>query len=189
MLSVRCPLPLILLVWLLPLAMPIGQCTRADPPEKVNTVKKALEGVVLFTATIPRESAASGPVSLSLRLKNLGKELLVFDDSSLDTFLLKVRRKDGAVVPKTRYLEDLLKPGKIGRPPDVARKVIIELAPGREAGVTLPLNRFFDLSQDGEYVVSIEARYTVNRIPGKIAIENLPFTIRHVPFDRITTVK
>jgi hypothetical protein len=102
---------------------------------------------------------------------------------------LKVSRKDGAVVPKTRYLEDLVKPDKIGRAPDVARKVIIELAPGKEAGVTLPLNRFFDLSLDGEYVVSVEARYRVKRIPGKIAIENLPFTIRQVPFDRITTVK
>jgi hypothetical protein len=120
----------------------------------------------------------------------LGEELLVVNDSALDTFLLKVKTKDSTVVRATRYLEDLVKPAKPGAP-DVqrARNVIVELAPGEEATVTLPLDRFFDLSLHGEYVVSVEARFTVKRASGKIAIENLPFTIRHVPFDRVTKVK
>ena len=69
--SVRCSSAL--LVWLA-LATPIEQCTGADPPEKVNTVKKSLDGVVLFTATISQEPRASEPVSLSLQLKNLGEK-------------------------------------------------------------------------------------------------------------------
>jgi hypothetical protein len=187
MLSVRCSLAPILLVWLLALATPIEQCTEGAPPEKVNTVKKSLDGVVLFTATISQETRASEPVSLSLQLKNLGEELLVFNDGPLDTFLLKVKSKDGTVVPATRYLEFLGERAKGGKPRvERARDVIIELAPGKQAGVTLPLYRFFDLSLDGEYVVCVEARFTVKRGSGKIAIESLPFTIRYVrPFLRI----
>lgn len=200
--SVRCSLAPILLVGLLALATPIEQCTgggppgkdkekdKTDPPEKVNTVKKALGGVVLFTATISEKSRASEPVSLSLQLKNLGEELVVFNDSPFDTFLLKVKTKDGTVVPATRYLESRFKEGKVGAPDvDRARHVDIELAPGKEAEVTLPLDRLFDLSLAGEYVVSVEARFTVKRTPGKIAIENLPFRTDHASFVRITNVK
>jgi hypothetical protein len=189
MVSVRRSLALILLALMLPSATPIEQCTEGGPPGKINTVKKSLDGVVLFQATISPESRAGEPVSLSLQLKNLGTELLVFNDSPLNTVLLKVRTKDGALVPKTRYLEDLVKPANKGGARDVARDVDIELAPAKEAGVTLPLHRFFDLSLHGDYVVSVEARFTVKGTVGKIAIENLPFTIRHVPFGRITNVK
>lgn len=205
MLSVRCSSALFLLVSLLVLAAPIEQSTGADPSEKtkadpektkadpagkLNTVKKSLDGVVLFTAAIPQESPAAEPVRLSLQLKNLGKTLLVFNDSAFDTFLLEVKTKDGAVVRATRYLEELVKPAK-GRAPHVerARDVDIELAPGKEAGVTLPLHQLFDLSLDAEYVISIEARFTVKGASGKVAIENLPFRIRHVAFGRITKVR
>lgn len=188
--SVRCSLALILLALMLALALPIGQCSGGDPPGKVNTVKKSLDGVVLLTATIPQEARAGEPVSVSLQLKNLGKQRLAFSDSPLDTFLLKVKTKDGAFVPKTRSLEDLVKPDKPGGARNVARYVDIRLAPGEEAGVTLTLNRMFDVSLEGEYLVSVEARYAVKGKSGKaaddkadkIAIENLPFTIRWVPF-------
>jgi hypothetical protein len=154
-------------------------------------VKKSLDGVVLFTATISQESPAGEPVSLSLQLKNLGTELLVFDDCSLDTFVLKVKTKVGIIVPTTRYLENLQAPRKGKAPPvNIARHVNIELAPGKEAGVALPLHRFLDLSLHGDYVVSVEARFTVKGTSGKIGIENLPFTIRWVPsLRRITEVK
>ena len=198
MLRVRRSLALILLAWMLASATPTEQCTWGAAAQKVNTVKKSLDGVVLFTATIPQESPAGEPVSFSLQLKNLGKELLVFNDSPFGTLLLKVKTKDGTVVPATRYLESRFKGAKRGAPGvSRARYVDIELAPGKEAGVTLPLHRFYDLSLDGDYVVSVEARFTVKGKSGKaaddkaekIAIENLPFTIRHVPFGRITKVK
>jgi hypothetical protein len=183
--SIRCSLAP-MLFWLLVLTTPIEQCIGQEPAGKVNALKKSVDGLVLFTATIPQESRAGEPVSLSLQLKNLGKELLVFDDNVLDTFVLIVKTKDGTVIPVTRYLDDILARRKGNR----GRFVQIELEPSKEAGVALPLNRFFDLSRDGEYAVSMEARYAVKRTDGKIAIENLPFTIRWVPsLSRITRVE
>lgn len=190
--SARYRLVFALLLALLSLPTAFEECAgkdppekfKVDPPKKFNTVKKSLDGVVLFTATIAEKSLATEPVLLSLQLKNDGEEILAFSDVPFDTFLLKVKTKDGAVVPATRYLESRLKPER-----ERGRYVIIELAPGKAAGLTLPLDRLFDLSLEGEYLVSIEAKFTANRVAKKVVVENLPLRMQHPPFVRITNVK
>src|SRR5437899_293410 len=125
MLSIRGSLTLILLVWPLASTRPTEGWVPADTPEKVNTGKKSLDGVVLFTATIAPESRESEPASLSLQLKNLGMELLVFNDRPMETFSVKVKKKDGALLPATRYLKELMDESKRRH-----RDVLIELPQG-----------------------------------------------------------
>ena len=165
MLGALSSLPLIL-VWLLAATSAMEGCATGDVAEQVNTAKKPLEGVALLTAT------------------NLGKELLRFNDRPMETFSVKVKKKDGALLPTTRYFKELIDESK-----RADRNVLIELASGKKARVTLSLERLFDLSLEGEYLVDVEARFMVNRAPKKIAIENLPFTIRAAPFVRIEKLK
>jgi len=174
----------LILVWLLAPTSAMEGCAPGDVAEKVNTAKKPLEGVALFTATIPQTSRETEPASLSLQLTNLGKERLVFNDRPMETFAVKVKKKDGALLPTTRYFKELIDESK-----RADRNVLIELASGKKARVTLSLERLFDLSLEGEYLVDVEARFTVKRAAGKIAIENLPFTIRAAPFVRIMKLK
>ena len=183
MLGALSSLPLIL-VWLLAATSAMEGCATGDVAEQVNTAKKPLEGVALLTATIPQTSPETERVSLSLQLTNLGKELLRFNDRPMETFSVKVKKKDGALLPTTRYFKELIDELK-----RADRNVLIELASGKKARVTLSLERLFDLSLEVEYLIDVEARFTVKGAAGKIAIENLPFTIRSTPFVRREKLK
>src|SRR5262245_14432970 len=102
----------LILVWLLAPTSAMEGCAPGDVAEQVNTAKKPLEGVALFTATIPQTSPETERVSLSLQLTNLGKELLVFNDRPMETFSVKVKKKDGALPPTTRYFKALVEESK-----------------------------------------------------------------------------
>jgi hypothetical protein len=173
-------LALIVLVLVLASATPNEQTTGNRVVRNENVGKSSLDAVALLTAAIPQESLATESVSLSLKLKNLGKDLLVLDTFALDTFHLVLKTKDGAAVPATRYLEHLQPPGKKRKR---TRVTVISLEPGKEAGVSVPLGRFFDLSLDGEYVVSVKAWFLVNGSSVQIAVDDLPFKIRWAPPD------
>ena len=184
MLCIRGIVPLVLLVWLIASAVAAEDSGAGDNNEKTITEKKSLDGVAMFTVTVATDACETEPIRLSLRLKNLGETPLVISDRPIVTFALSVYKKNGESLPSTRYLKELIKESK-----RADRYVVIELPLNKEASVALRLERLFDLSLEGEYFVSAEARFTVNRVPGKIAIEKLPFRVRSTPFVRITKVK
>jgi hypothetical protein len=177
--SIRASAGLISILLVLP-SQPFKASDQAAKVEEVNRGEKSIEGVVVLAAEIPRISVAGQTIPLSLELKNLGKEVVVFSDSVVTTFSIKMKTKEDTFVPPTLYLRWL---------DEVAQKKkrasIIELAPGKKASVVVNLDRLFDVSLFGEYSVAIEANYRVKQTPGRVVIDKLDFTIGPGSFPRI----
>ncbi len=149
------------------------------PAKKTRRAEASAADVVTLTASIPGKTPAGEHIPLTLELRNIGKQRVVFGDAVFDTFALEVKTKEGTVVPQTYWGRWQHKTGK------EARKVLIELDPGKTAAVTFDLDRLFDLSGFGEYTLRVQARVRAGKEPRSVVVERLAFEVGLTPFPRI----
>jgi hypothetical protein len=129
-----------------------------------------------------RSNASGRPVSLFLELSNSGKEMIAFSDSAFETFSIEVRTKKGAAAqPTTLYRQ-------IGESSAKTRKVRIKLAPGKAASVAVPLDRLFDLSTSGDYVVTIKASFRAMKALQSVTVDQLDFAVKGQPFPLLQVI-
>ena len=162
------------------LGPPMKGQTQTTTPDKSNTAEASIDGVAVLIAKVPQKSLAGDRLMLSLELRNSGKNTLVFRDVVYAAFTMQVRTQDGNAVPHTLFGARLAKAeDKQGR------KVHIQLAPGEKATVTVNIGRLFDLSERGQYCISIDANVTIMDTPIGLVIEKLAFGIENNPLSNL----
>jgi hypothetical protein len=118
--------------------------------------KEVVEQGVSMVAILPEESVAGSTINLKIKTKNVGNEdLRGFTQGKYWDFDLGLIDSKGQAVPFTRFGKHafgFLKPNGPG--------VSYKFAKGDEVNVTLNIARVFDLSQPGEYSLTIGRGYS-----------------------------
>jgi hypothetical protein len=139
--------------------------------------EKSIDGVLVFTGTIPDRTWAGEKCPLSLAIKNIGKKKIEIDDDVSRTFQIHLEYTSGHAVPKTLFGQEYESRAKgIG-----LRYVFITLESGKAGNVKLDLARLFDLTAGGTITAKIECTYDLlmgeARKTHVVRIENLKFII------------
>ena len=146
-----------------------------EKPAKMKFAQKTVtqNGIEMF-ACLSAENTAGSAVNLNLAVENKSKEKAeFFSRGKYWDYDLKVLDSKGRPVPLTLF-------GKVayGDARTIGGSGLEEaLAPGKQMKETLNIARVFDLSQEGEYTLTVRMRI------GKsdLKIENMTFKVKEEP--------
>jgi hypothetical protein len=121
--------------------------------EKTATQRDVTKDVTMI-ASVPAVSVAGAAIPLKIKVMNQSKrEICNWFHTKYTNLDLNLLDADGRPVPLTRF-------GKIafGDTRGIGSGIIDRLAPGKETDDTLNLARLFDLTQEGQYTLTIRQR-------------------------------
>jgi hypothetical protein len=132
----------------------------------IETVeKKAMQDGIVMIVSLPEHSAAGAGLNLTVTLENQSEMDLSFHfRTKYSMYDLRVEDHKGEPVPLTRFGKTVQ-----GRGAREGSGVIARLKPGQRREHTLNLARVFDLTDDGEYTL------TVGWPGGKLKTEKITF--------------
>lgn len=148
-----------------------------EKPPTVKTIeKKVTEMDVSMVAMVPAESIAGSEVNLKITVENQSKEdVIYYTQTKYWDYDLSLLNSKGEAVPLTRF-------GKMAysNSRGDGSGAFLSLPAGKDMRVTLNLARVFDLTQEGEYSLSISRKLSGHLKTHKtfnLKIEKMTFTI------------
>lgn len=153
-----------------------------QPPEKVPATLQTitghtLEGLRLEVVLLQERYEASGPAWIVLRIVNSGDGTyyVPFDRPDKDYTFAVLDARTTEPVPLTRF-------GQALRAEPVRQEypsyLLLELKPGRSLQAAAPINRLFDLSLPGRYVLSV-----CRTLRGPISGNWITLRVDHIPIE------
>lgn len=143
-----------------------------------NVEKQVSESGIVMTASMPEESMAGSAVNLRIRIQNKSKNEVIFTvmEKYSDYEDVKLLDAKGRPVPLTQF-GALMYGGRRWR---VGSSLLWRLGEGEHREDTLNLSRVFDLSEPGQYTLSISAAVAAEKTV-KLKIEKLRFKVVEEP--------
>ncbi len=146
------------------------------------------EADVRMSVVLPAVSRAGEPVVVKIRLENRGKiPAYFYHSSSYRDFRVKVHDSKGRSIPMTRFGKTMI--GEEGTPEGILKsefsRMTVRLAPGTECKMRINIARLFDLTQVGEYSLTI--RVCVN--PDRSDVRMLNLKASRINFTMIEPVE
>jgi len=132
-----------------------GNSSNEQTPKDGSTTAKEGKGVHIVV-DVPKESYAGNAITITMKLQN---------DSDIDFiytiergyeykfFSIEVNDSTGAIVPKTRFAQQIWPDNPMHQPP--SSDIFCSLAPGDSYNRSLNIARIFDLTIVGKYTVSV----------------------------------
>jgi hypothetical protein len=124
-----------------------------NPPKKAEGAKTMTwrNEFVEFRLRYDNTLRYSKPTPILLTVENIGKNLVIYDDASLYSgFEIEIRDRTGNVVPETRFGQSRPRGGVLRRE--------MALYPGQKIEIEVPVQRCFDLSEPGQYTLTVRNR-------------------------------
>jgi len=163
----------------IPALLVICLCSFGSQPEetKKNLKRSATLRGVELSVEIPPERPAGYPYPLHMAVTNQGSDLVTFVVvAKYKFFRLALQDGAGAEVPLTRFGKRL-----VAEP--ARRKRLTPVKPGISIGHLYDLARIFDMSEAGNYVLTVTNRVLFDSGPETLQVEKIPLVIRE-PTDK-----